>query len=38
VEADFEALVLESGEDYIDSIGAAFAILGVEEAGVADLS
>jgi hypothetical protein len=32
--ADFKALVLEHGEESVDTIGAAFADLGVEEAGV----
>jgi hypothetical protein len=34
VYADSEALVLESGEESIDSIAAAFADLSVREAGV----
>jgi hypothetical protein len=31
VDVDFEALVLESGHDSVDSIGVAFGDLGVEE-------
>jgi hypothetical protein len=34
VHVDFEALVLESGEESVTSIGVAFANLGVEEARI----